>query len=81
MTTTSMSFAAAAVAAGAGIGLLPVLVAEALPGPIERVLPSVDVAEPTLSLVWPASRQLSPRVRVFVDYMVATFATAGSAPA
>lgn len=75
LTTTSMSFAAAAVAAGAGIGLLPVLVAEALPAPIERVLPEVEVAAPTLSLVWPASRQLSPRVRVFVDFMAATFAT------
>lgn len=75
VTTTSMSFAAAAVAAGAGIGLLPLLVAEALPGQIERVLPDLDVASPTLSLVWPASRQLSPRVRTFVDFMVTRFAT------
>jgi len=75
VTTTSMSFAAAAVAAGAGIGLLPVLVAQALPTAVERVLPEVDVAAPTLSIVWPASRQLSPRVRAFVDFMAATFAT------
>lgn len=74
VTTTSMSFAAAAVAAGAGIGLLPVLVAEALPVPIERLLTDVDVECPTLSLVWPASRQLSPRVRAFVDFMVTAFA-------
>lgn len=75
VTTTSMSFAAAAVASGAGIGLLPLLVAGALPCEIERVLPDLDVPSPTLSLVWPASRQLSPRVRTFVDFMVARFAT------
>jgi DNA-binding transcriptional LysR family regulator len=75
VTTTSMSFAATAVAAGAGIGLLPVLVAEALPAPVERVLPKLEVPAPTWSLLWPASRHLSPRVRVFVDFMVATFAT------
>ncbi len=75
LTTTSMNFAAAAVAAGAGIGLLPVLVANALPTAVERVLPELDVAAPTLSLVWPSSRQLSPRVRAFVDFMAATFAT------
>jgi DNA-binding transcriptional LysR family regulator len=75
VTTTSMSFAAAAVGAGAGIGLLPILIADALPVPVERVLPNLDGPSPTLSLVWPASRQLSPRVRAFVDFMVATFAT------
>lgn len=74
MVTTSMNFAAAAVAAGAGIGLLPVLVAEGLSG-VEPVLPGLVTTAPTLSLVWPASRQLSPRVRAFVDFMVATFAT------
>lgn len=74
LTTTSMSFAAAAVNAGAGIGLLPVLVAQTGPVPLERVLPQAEIAAPTLSLVWPASRHLSPRVRAFVDFMVATFA-------
>lgn len=72
--TTSMSFAAAAVEAGAGIGLLPLLVADGLSG-VEPVLPGLVTTAPTLSLVWPASRQLSPRVRAFVDFMAANFAT------
>lgn len=73
LTTSSMSFAAAAVASGAGIGLLPRLVAEGLPTPVEQVLPELELAAPTLSLVWPSSRQLSPRVRAFVDFMAETF--------
>lgn len=71
--TTSMGFAAAAIEAGAGIGMLPSLVAEGL-GEVERVLPDLVFPSPSLSLVWPASRQLSPRVRAFVDFMVSKVA-------
>lgn len=70
--TTSMAFAAAAIAGGAGLGMLPGLVADGLTG-VERLMPELEVPSPTLSLVWPASRQLSPRVRAFVDFMVGRF--------
>lgn len=61
----------AALQAGAGIGLLPTFFAQ---GSVERgdlvqVLPGLRTAEGAVSLVWPATRHLAPRVRAFIDFM------------
>ncbi len=66
--------------AGLGIGLLPVFTAAATVdgrGPLERVLPRWQAAPAQLSLVYPSSRYLSPKVRAFVDFMVAHFERPG----
>lgn len=55
--------------AGVGLGALPL----SSPGPdwsdpgLERVLPEWSSRGGRLSLVWPASRHLAPRVRAFLD--------------
>lgn len=71
----------ALVAAGvAGAGLITVsslhadgFVAE---GRLERVLPNLHSAGGAFTLVWPASRHLAPRVRAFIDHVVAATARA-----
>ncbi|MFZ5479666.1 MAG: LysR substrate-binding domain-containing protein [Myxococcota bacterium] len=62
-----MAFVPAAVDAGAGIGLVPDVVA-ALLKDAERVLPDWEMPAVELSLLWPASRVASPRVRAFLDF-------------
>jgi DNA-binding transcriptional LysR family regulator len=68
--TASMSFVPAALEAGAGIGFVANFIAQAsvARGALERVLPEWESPGATLSIVWPASRQTSPRLRAFLDY-------------
>ncbi len=39
-------------------------------GRVEHVLPPLMFEMGTLSAVWPRSRNLSPRIRTFVDFLV-----------
>ncbi|MBY5440617.1 LysR family transcriptional regulator [Rhizobium leguminosarum] len=61
---------------GLGLAHLPVYVAEPhmRTGSLVPVLTSFMVPYGSLSLVWPSNRQLSPKVRAFVDFVVANFA-------
>jgi DNA-binding transcriptional LysR family regulator len=54
---------------GAGLGSLPRFVASAAEqrGTLQRVLPEWSTRPLRISVVWPASRHLAPRVRAFVD--------------
>lgn len=77
--TGSMSFVRAATEAGAGIGVLPLVVGLGLRGDreLERVLPDWELPAGAVSLLWPASRQLAPRIRAFLDFVVASFEGGG----
>ena len=68
-----------AIKCGAGIGLIPSFLANThvASGELVRVLPTWSTEEGTVSLVWPATRHLAPRVRAFIDFMVAWFKTHG----
>jgi DNA-binding transcriptional LysR family regulator len=59
--------------AGLGIAYMPdFLVSDALAdGRLEAVLESQRYTAGQFSIVWPSGRQLSPKVRVFVDFMCA----------
>jgi DNA-binding transcriptional LysR family regulator len=61
--------------AGAGIAMLPTfLIADALRDKrLVRVLPAYSGPSPTLSLVYPSARHLSPRIRAFADCVAAAF--------
>lgn len=61
---------------GAGIAAIPsFLSAEAVAdGRLVRVLPAWSLQTATLSMLWPATRHLSPRVRAFVDVAASFFA-------
>jgi len=54
---------------GAGIGMLPPFVASRAEarGSLTRILPDWSIRSGRISVVWPASRHLAPRVRAFVD--------------
>lgn len=61
---------------GLGIALLPTFIAgEALrAGQLQRVLPGWRIAEEAnVYAVYPTSRNLSPKVRVFIDFLAARF--------
>lgn len=60
-----------ALVAGAGIGLVPTFLAadHVQRGELVPVLPQWRTAQGSVSLVWPASRHLAPRVRAFIDLM------------
>ncbi|MES2638373.1 MAG: LysR family transcriptional regulator [Myxococcota bacterium] len=60
-----MNFVRHAIEAGAGIGMLPDFYSGAA---LVRVLPDWVFPTGHLSLVWPAGRTLSPRVRKFIDF-------------
>lgn len=66
-----MNFVRHAVEAGAGIGMLPEFFSGSA---LVRVLPDWVFPTGALSLVWPAGRTLSPRVRKFIDFMPRLFA-------
>ncbi len=70
-----------ALAAGLGIGLVPAFAAgSAIDGEqrgLERVLPRWEASPAQLSLVYPSSRYLSPKVRAFVEFMMAHFKDSG----
>jgi DNA-binding transcriptional LysR family regulator len=65
-----------AVMSGIGIGCLPdFLIASALAtGSLQLVLEGHIAATGQFWLVWPSSRHLSPKVRVFVDFLIQTLA-------
>lgn len=68
-------FVRAAVVAGAGVGMLPdTLTPEAVAqGRLMPVLPDYCLGRSSFHLVYPSTRFLSPKVRVFVDFCVAWF--------
>jgi DNA-binding transcriptional LysR family regulator len=61
-----------------GLGLIQVplyhVAGEIAEGRLVRVLPDYPPTPSPVSLLYPHNRQLSPRVRVFVDWLAATFA-------
>lgn len=66
----------AACVAGLGVALLPTFIcAEALhDGRLEKALPSWrDIGDSAIYAVYPARRNLSPKVRVFVDFLSERF--------
>jgi DNA-binding transcriptional LysR family regulator len=64
-----------AVVAGAGIALLPehLWADAARRGLVEDAMPDLPVEPRSLCVVYPASRVTAPKVRAFVDHLVATF--------
>ncbi|SDQ60560.1 LysR family transcriptional regulator [Pseudoxanthomonas sp. CF125] len=68
-------------AARLGLGLIQAprynLEADLQRGTLVEVLPEYPPAPSPVSLLYPRNRQLSPRVRVFIDWLVETFAEAG----
>jgi hypothetical protein len=60
-------------AAGMGIAYVPdFVVREAMDeGQLQEVLPGCCVKDGHFSVLWPASRYLSPRIRCFIDFMAA----------
>jgi DNA-binding transcriptional LysR family regulator len=71
MTCNNMEALRGAVIAGFGIGFMPdFLVGDALEnGALVAVLDAHTIAPGQFSVLWPSSRQLSPKLRVFVDFM------------
>ncbi|MCO4768993.1 MAG: LysR family transcriptional regulator [Deltaproteobacteria bacterium] len=76
---SDMSFVVAMVTAGMGIGLLPRSYAtrELRRESLVSVLPELQTPLGRLAMVWPRSRFLLPRVRVFVDFVVTDFEAFG----
>jgi DNA-binding transcriptional LysR family regulator len=76
ITVNSADNYAAMVALGFGLAQLPrYRVASALAGgALVEVLPAYPPTPSPVSLLYPRSRQLSPRVRVFIDWMARVFA-------
>jgi DNA-binding transcriptional LysR family regulator len=73
MTCNNMEALRGAVIAGIGIGLMPDFLArDALAsGALVTVLDEHALAPGQFSILWPSNRQLSPKLRVFVDFMCA----------
>jgi DNA-binding transcriptional LysR family regulator len=61
---------------GLGLGQLPLFHVEAdlAEGRLERVLSDHPLPPGPVSILYPRSRQLSPRVRLFIDWAVRQFA-------
>jgi DNA-binding transcriptional LysR family regulator len=64
-----------AVLLGLGLGQLPVFHIERdlADGRLVRVLPDQPLPSAPVSILYPRSRQLSPRVRLFIDWAVGRF--------
>ncbi|MFM0094268.1 LysR family transcriptional regulator [Paraburkholderia nemoris] len=73
MTFNNMEALREAVIADFGIGYMPDFLArDALAtGTLSTVLDELRIAPGQFSILWPSSRQLSPKLRVFVDFMCA----------
>ena len=73
MTFNNMEALREAVIADFGIGYMPdFLVRDTLAtGMLTTVLDELRIAPGQFSILWPSSRQLSPKLRVFVDFMCA----------
>ena len=72
----------AAAAAGLGVTPCPLFLAneDLEAGRIVRVLPEVVLRAGSVSALWPHSRNLSPRIRSMVDFLVERFASALAEP-
>jgi DNA-binding transcriptional LysR family regulator len=69
----------AAAKGGAGVARLPTFICgdAVRAGELERLLPGwVDTADAAVYAVYPASRQVSPKLRVFIDFLAARFGPA-----
>jgi DNA-binding transcriptional LysR family regulator len=70
-------------AARLGLGLIQVptyhLAADLAAGTLVEVLQDYRPSPTPVSLLYPQSRQLSPRVRVFIDWLIQEFAALSSA--
>ena len=76
---TTATFCAPAALDGAGIALLPSFIvgADVVSGALRRLLPEWDCpSQSAVYAVYPSSRQLSPKVRVCIDYLAERLATA-----
>jgi DNA-binding transcriptional LysR family regulator len=73
MTCNNMEALRGAVVAGFGIGFMPDFLAQdaLASGALVSVLDDHTIAPGQFSILWPSSRQLSPKLRVFVDFMCA----------
>jgi DNA-binding transcriptional LysR family regulator len=73
MTVNNIEAAIRLSAAGMGIAYVPdFVVREAMDeGQLQEVLPGCCVKDGHFSVLWPASRYLSPRIRCFIDFMAA----------
>ena len=62
----------AAAAAGLGLAQVPMYMARARldAGLLTRVLDGIQVAGPPIHALYASSRQLSPKIRVFIDHLV-----------
>jgi DNA-binding transcriptional LysR family regulator len=65
---------------GLGLAQLPVFHVERdlATGRLERILPEYPLVGGPVSILYPRNRQLSPRVRVFIDWVVQQFAGASA---
>ncbi|SIT15994.1 LysR family transcriptional regulator [Insolitispirillum peregrinum] len=71
MTSNNMEAVRGAVARGLGIGCMPDFLADSLlaSGELVPVLRDFLDAPGQFNLIWPSNRHLSPKIRVFVDYI------------
>ncbi|RDU96165.1 LysR family transcriptional regulator [Trinickia dinghuensis] len=74
MTCNNMEALRGAVIAGFGIGFMPDFLARdaITSGALVTVLDNHPISPGQFSILWPSSRQLSPKLRVFVDFMCET---------
>jgi DNA-binding transcriptional LysR family regulator len=80
LTVTGTESLRDAVLLGLGLMQMPVFHVEQdlAAGRLVRVLPNHAVPPAPASVLYPRNRQLSPRVRVFIDWVIRRFAIAGS---
>lgn len=73
LTCNNMDMVRSAMISGFGVGILPDFLAREplADGTLHRVLSDDLIGPDPLSLVWPSSRQLSQKIRVFVDFISA----------
>ena len=73
--TNALAAVRTLIQAGSGVGFLWELVGDslALEGKVERVLPQWELPPAPLSLIWPLTRLMSPRLRAFLDFVSGTF--------
>jgi DNA-binding transcriptional LysR family regulator len=66
---------------GLGLAQMPVFHVERdiAEGRLQRILPEYQVPTAPVSVLYPRSRQLSPRVRVFIDWIVQRFSASAGA--
>ncbi len=81
LTANEFGVLRSAVLAGAGVGLLEetMIAGDLAEGRLQRVLPDYALSGGGLFAVYPSSHHLSPKVRVFVDFLIEMVA-AGTRP-